>query len=48
MFELFFQGLIEMNWNCPKCKYRWNGFMDTFTAVLKHEKTHQKRMSSHE
>lgn len=32
-----------MNYNCPKCKFRWQGNMDSFEKVLDHEKSHKKR-----
>jgi hypothetical protein len=32
-----------MKYNCRKCKFKWEGYPDTFDKVLIHEKTHQGR-----
>lgn len=29
-----------MKYNCRKCKYKWEGNIDTFYTILDHEKTH--------
>ena len=29
-----------MKWRCPKCKFVWQGNMDTFYQVSIHEKSH--------
>ena len=31
-----------MKYNCPICKFKWEGNMDSFSNVLEHEKTHKK------
>ncbi len=35
-----------MKYNCQKCKFQWDGFSDTFSKVLEHEKTHKKVSSN--
>lgn len=33
---------VSMKYNCQLCKFKWEGNVDSFSEVLKHEKTHKK------
>ncbi len=36
-----------MKFHCKNCNFHWEGWIDTFSKVLDHEKTHLKNNTVH-
>ena len=38
--------VIEIKYSCRHCKFKWEGYSDTFFLVLEHEKLHKPNNES--